>query len=102
MGIISITVFFEALLINGLAFITSFKTKFLITSPKLLKSDTTQLPSYEESLDDPDSQQRQRVYLQALRKYPPQKVKIIEGKIIKSHPTLRFTAIKLGFTQLDS
>jgi len=39
--------------------------------------------------DDPESQHRQRVYLQALRKMPPNKVKIIEGKMVASTPYLR-------------
>ena len=39
--------------------------------------------------DDPESQQRQRIYVQALRKMPPNKVRIIEGKIVASTPFLR-------------
>ena len=39
--------------------------------------------------DDPDSPIRQRTYLQALRKMPPHKVKIIEGKMVSSTPYLR-------------
>lgn len=48
------------------------------TSPVLLKMS-----------DDPQSAQRQRIYLQALRKMPPQKLTIIEGKMIASTPWLR-------------
>lgn len=44
--------------------------------------------------DDPESQQRQRIYLQALRKMPPNKIQIIEGKMVASTPFLRLiTAI---------
>lgn len=39
--------------------------------------------------DDPESLQRQRIYLQALRKMPPNKVQIIEGKMVASTPFLR-------------
>ena len=39
--------------------------------------------------DDPESSQRQRTYLQALRKMPPNRVKIIEGKIMAATPVLR-------------
>lgn len=39
--------------------------------------------------DDPESSRRQRTYLQALRKMPPNKVTIIEGKIMAETPVLR-------------
>lgn len=39
--------------------------------------------------DDPESSQRQRTYLQALRKMPPNRVTIIEGKIMAQTPVLR-------------
>lgn len=39
--------------------------------------------------DDPASPQRQRIYLQALRKMPPGKVTIIEGRIEHSTPYRR-------------
>jgi uncharacterized LabA/DUF88 family protein len=39
--------------------------------------------------DDPESSRRQRTYLQALRKMPPGKVTIIEGKIMAETPVLR-------------
>lgn len=39
--------------------------------------------------DDPQSSQRQRQYLEALRKTPPQKVCIVEGKILAETPLLR-------------
>lgn len=39
--------------------------------------------------DDPQSPQRQRTYLQALRKMPPNKVVIIEGKMVATTPYQR-------------
>lgn len=39
--------------------------------------------------DDPESSQRQRTYMQALRKMPPGKVVIVEGKIMAETPVLR-------------
>jgi uncharacterized LabA/DUF88 family protein len=42
--------------------------------------------------DDPESSQRQRTYLQALRKMPPNKVTIIEGKIMAETPVLRLVS----------
>ena len=39
--------------------------------------------------DDPDSPQRQRTYIQALRKMPPQRVVIVEGKMVASQPYQR-------------
>ena len=39
--------------------------------------------------DDPESPQRQRVYLQALRKMPPGRISIIEGRILASTPHQR-------------
>jgi uncharacterized LabA/DUF88 family protein len=39
--------------------------------------------------DDPQSPHRQRTYLQALRKMPPNKVRIIEGRMKASTPYLR-------------
>lgn len=42
--------------------------------------------------DDPESSQRQRTYLQALRKMPPNRVTIIEGKIMAETPVLRLVS----------
>jgi len=39
--------------------------------------------------DHPESSQRQRIYLQALRKMPPQRVSIVEGKMLASTPYQR-------------
>lgn len=46
-------------------------------------------PVLARMCDDENSPQRQRTYLQALRKHPPGKVKIIEGKIITAKPFSR-------------
>lgn len=46
-------------------------------------------PVLSKMSDNPSSSQRQRTYLQALRKMSPQKIKIIEGKIVDSTPYLR-------------
>lgn len=39
--------------------------------------------------DDPESSQRQRIYLEALRKMPPNKVTIIQGKMLQSQLYMR-------------
>lgn len=49
--------------------------------------------------DDPASQQRQRQYLQALRKMPPKKITIIEGTIVASTPSLRLVETIPGLPQ---
>ena len=46
-------------------------------------------PILSKLADDPQSQHRQRTYLQALRKMPPNKVRIVEGRMIASTPFLR-------------
>jgi uncharacterized LabA/DUF88 family protein len=66
-----------------------FQNQVLDNSAQVLEVRYYTAPVLKEFSDDPDSPQRQRIYLQALRKCPPNKVKIIEGKILKSHPTLR-------------
>ena len=66
-----------------------FQNHVLDKSTQVIEVRYYTAPIIKKSSDDPDSQQRQRIYLQALRKCPPNKVKIIEGKIIESHPTLR-------------
>jgi len=49
--------------------------------------------------DDPASQQRQRQYLQALRKMQPQKVTIIEGMMFASTPSLRLVEPMAGLSK---
>jgi hypothetical protein len=46
-------------------------------------------PVKEQMSDDPNSPQRQRIYFQALRKMPPCKVTIIEGRMEASKPYRR-------------
>lgn len=46
--------------------------------------------------DDPDSPRRQRTYLQALRKMPPRKVTIVEGRLELSKPYLRLVTPQLN------
>lgn len=50
--------------------------------------------------DDPKSPQRQRTYLQALRKMSPCKVTIIEGKIVAETPLLRLVEPLPGLPDL--
>lgn len=46
-------------------------------------------PVLSKMSDNPESSQRQRTYIQALRKMLPQKTQIIEGQMIPSTPYLR-------------
>lgn len=46
-------------------------------------------PVKKNMSDDPSSHTRQRIYLEALRKMPPHKVKIIEGRMEASTPFRR-------------
>jgi uncharacterized LabA/DUF88 family protein len=45
--------------------------------------------------DDPDSPRRQRTYLQALRKMPPKRVTIVEGRLEITKPYLRLVRPQL-------
>jgi uncharacterized LabA/DUF88 family protein len=49
-------------------------------------------PVKQSMSDDPDSPQRQRIYLEALRRMPPRKVTIVEGKMMQSTPFWRLAA----------
>ena len=53
-------------------------------------------PVLSRMADDPESPQRQRSYLQALRKMPPNRVTVIEGKIHAATPILRLVNPLLG------
>lgn len=66
-----------------------FNEYVLNPSADLLEVRYYTAPVLGKISDDPNSQQRQRKYLQALRKMPPGKVQIIEGKIAASTPFLR-------------
>jgi uncharacterized LabA/DUF88 family protein len=65
----------------------------------ILNSELTELielryytaPILGKMCDDPESVQRQRQYLQALRKLYPAKIAIIEGKMIATKPLKRLT-----------
>lgn len=50
-------------------------------------------PVLSKVSDDAESAQRQRIYLQALRKMPPNKVRIIEGKMVLATPYLRLAEV---------
>ena len=66
-----------------------FNTHILASGTELLEVRYYTAPVLGSLCDDPDSPQRQRQYLQALRKLYPTKVCIIEGKLIKGRATLR-------------
>ena len=51
--------------------------------------------------DDPESPQRQRVYLQALRKTYPGRIVIVEGKILASQPFQRLVRPIIEAPHLD-
>jgi hypothetical protein len=53
-------------------------------------------PVLARMCDDPDSPRRQRTYLQALRKMPPNKVTIVEGRLELSKPYLRLVHPQLN------
>lgn len=62
-------------------------------------------PVLGKMCDDPESPQRQRTYLQALRKLHPQRIAIIEGKMTASQPYQRLVrpipeAPALGMVQV--
>lgn len=66
-----------------------FKTHILLPETELLEVRYYTAPVLGSLCDDPASPQRQRQYLQALRKIHPQHIHIIEGKLIKGCATLR-------------
>jgi uncharacterized LabA/DUF88 family protein len=71
---------------------------FKLFNEQLLHHDTELLevryytaPVLGSLCDDPTSPQRQRQYLQALRKMYPDKITVIEGKLIRGDAVLRLT-----------
>lgn len=66
-----------------------FNDYVLDASTELLEVRYYTAPVLGKMSDDPQSAQRQRIYLQALRKMPPQQVEIIEGKMLASKPYQR-------------
>jgi uncharacterized LabA/DUF88 family protein len=68
---------------------TLFNEHVLDKSVTLIEVRYYTAPVLGKMSDHPDSSQRQRIYLQALRKMPPHMVKIIEGKMLSSMPYQR-------------
>lgn len=66
-----------------------FQENILNSSADVFEVRYYTAPVLGKMSDDPASQQYQRTYLQALRKMPPNKVCIIEGKMVASTPFLR-------------
>ena len=66
-----------------------FQDHVLDASADVLEIRYYTAPVLQRMSDDPLSSQRQRQYLQALRKMHPNKVKIIEGRMVKKTPYLR-------------
>lgn len=74
----------------------------------ILNSELTELieiryytaPILGRMCDDPESVQRQRQYLQALRKLYPTKIAIIEGKMIATRPLKRLTTAPFDKVQV--
>lgn len=66
-----------------------FRDHALDSSAELLQVRYYTAPVLGRMCDNPDSPQRQRRYLQALRKMYPEKIAIIEGKILATTPFQR-------------
>ena len=66
-----------------------FKNHVLDSSADVLEVRYYTAPVLGKMSDDPASPARQRIYLQALRKMPPKKVTIIEGRMVHSTPHQR-------------
>lgn len=66
-----------------------FKEHLLLPDTELLAVRYYTAPVLGSLSDDPASPQRQRQYLQALRKTHPEHIQIIQGKLIKGSATLR-------------
>lgn len=66
-----------------------FQEHILLPDTELLEVRYYTAPVLGSLCDDPKSPQRQRQYLQALRKLHPEKLTILEGKLVKSTPILR-------------
>jgi uncharacterized LabA/DUF88 family protein len=69
--------------------VTLFRDHVLDTNAQLVEVRYYTAPVLARMSDDPRSVQRQRIYLQALRKTHPQKLKIIEGRISVTTPFQR-------------
>lgn len=66
-----------------------FNEHVLLPDTELLEVRYYTAPVLGSLCDDPESPTRQRQYLQALRKMPPAKTQVIEGKLIKNSAHLR-------------
>jgi uncharacterized LabA/DUF88 family protein len=66
-----------------------FQDHVLDSSADVIEVRYYTAPVLGRMCDDPASTRRQRTYLQALRKLYPNKVKIVEGKMIVKTPYLR-------------
>lgn len=66
-----------------------FNTHILLPDTELVEVRYYTAPVLGSLCDDPASPQRQRQYLQALRKLYPENISIIEGKLIKGSAVLR-------------
>ncbi len=75
--------------LKWLDLVTLFGDHVLDSTSELVEIRYYTAPVLARMCDDADSPQRQRLYLQALRKMHPQRLKIIEGKIAMSTPMLR-------------
>jgi uncharacterized LabA/DUF88 family protein len=66
-----------------------FKNHVLNDQAELIEVRYYTAPVLGRMSDNPESPQRQRVYLQALRKIHPERIVIVEGKIVASQPFQR-------------
>lgn len=66
-----------------------FQEHVLATDAEVIEVRYYTAPGLARMSDEPQSPQRQRLYLQALRKMPPNKVTIIEGRMSAETPSLR-------------
>lgn len=78
-----------------------FNTHILLSDTELIEVRYYTAPVLGSLCDDPTSPQRQRQYLQALRKLYPEKVQIIEGKLIKGVAVLRLASSIPEAPELD-
>jgi len=68
-----------------------FREHILLPDTELLEVRYYTAPVLGSLCDDPESPKRQRQYLQALRKMPPAKTQVIEGKLTKNSAHLRLS-----------
>lgn len=68
---------------------TLFQNHVLSSDVEVMEVRYYTAPLIARLCDDPESPRRQRKYLQALRKMPPQKVSIVEGASVLSKSYLR-------------